>query len=312
MLYGIYYITSVLIDDALLPAYKGSTFRGAFGGALKSVVCAVKSKECGSCMLSSRCVYARVFEPGQWEKVPGRPIVAPHPYGIVPPLDTRSRLSAGERFNFRLLLFDEANDFLPYFVYAFEQMGERGIGKAIEGKRARFRLEEVICDGVRLYDSETRKLGKNGPLREACIPEQPAGSGSGLLVLRLETPLRLKLDNHFRSDLPFHLLVRAMLRRVSGLFACYGNGEPALDYKGLTHRANQVELVSANLRWHDWERYSGRQKETMLFGGLLGSVTYRGEIGEYLPLLELCRTLHIGKQTTFGLGKFDFNYREEP
>lgn len=311
MLYGIYHITSVLTDEALLPAYKGSTFRGAFGGALKSVVCAVKSKECGSCMLSSRCVYARVFEPGEWEKVPGRPIVSPHPYCIVPPLDTRSRYSAGEHFDFSLLLFGEANDFLPYFIYAFEQMGERGIGKSIEGKRARFRLEGVRCDELDLYDPDTRKLGKDWPLREARIGDPPVGSGPGSLELRLETPLRLKLDNHFRSDLPFHLLVRAMLRRISSLFACCGKGEPVLDYKGLVHRANRVETVSTEVRWYDWERYSGRQKEKMLFGGLLGRVTYQGEIGEYLPLLELCRELHIGKQTTFGLGKFDFDYREE-
>jgi hypothetical protein len=33
---------------------------------------------------------------------------------------------------------------------------------------------------------------------------------------------------------------------------------------------------------------------------MTGSIVYRGAIGEYLPLLDLCRKLHLGKQTSFG------------
>jgi len=35
VLYGKYRFSSVLLDDALLPPFKGSTFRGVFGLALK-------------------------------------------------------------------------------------------------------------------------------------------------------------------------------------------------------------------------------------------------------------------------------------
>lgn len=62
MLFGRYQFTCRFTEDALLPPYKGSTFRGAFGGALKKVVCAVREKDCSRCLLAARCVYARVFE----------------------------------------------------------------------------------------------------------------------------------------------------------------------------------------------------------------------------------------------------------
>lgn len=62
MLCGTYTISAPLLDDALLPPYKGSTFRGAFGGCLKKAVCAVRQKECQNCLLASRCVYAQLFE----------------------------------------------------------------------------------------------------------------------------------------------------------------------------------------------------------------------------------------------------------
>ncbi|MGC9030975.1 MAG: CRISPR system precrRNA processing endoribonuclease RAMP protein Cas6 [Desulfomonilaceae bacterium] len=41
----------------------------------------------------------------------------------------------------------------------------------------------------------------------------------------------------------------------------------------------------------------------MLMGGVIGSVTYRGALDEFLPLLKYCEIVHVGKATAFGLGK---------
>ena len=119
----------------------------------------------------------------------------------------------------------------------------------------------------------------------------------------LETPLRLKFDNRLQAELPFHVLVRAMLRRVSGLLACHGSGEPALDYPGLVQGAQGVATVRADLSWFDWKRYSSRQDRQMLMGGMLGSVVYENVPAAYLPLVDFCQAVHLGKQTAFGLGK---------
>ena len=136
----------------------------------------------------------------------------------------------------------------------------------------------------------------------------PATDYQGCSAIRfnLLTPLRLKQNNTLSSELPFHVLVRAMLRRISSLFEHFGNGEPPLDYRGLISRAQGVTIESSSLRWHDWERYSNRQEQAMMMGGLIGSVTYRGSLSEYMPLLDLCKNLHIGKQSSFGLGLFDY------
>jgi len=84
---------------------------------------------------------------------------------------------------------------------------------------------------------------------------------------------------------------------------CYGNGEPALDYRGLVKRAGTVSIVESDLRWFDWQRYSLRQDKAMLMGGMTGSITYEGKIDEYMPLIDFCSKVHLGKQTAFGLGK---------
>ena len=101
----------------------------------------------------------------------------------------------------------------------------------------------------------------------------------------------------------FHVLVRAMLRRISSLLNCYGDGEPPLDYRGLVKRAETIRIIDANLNWFDWKRYSHRQDKSMLMGGMTGSIIYEGKLGEYMPLIEFCEKVHLGKQTSFGLGK---------
>jgi hypothetical protein len=302
---GCYRISATLLDDAILPPYKGSTFRGAFGGCLKRAVCAVKQKECSDCLLSSRCVYARLFEAKQWDTAASvRTAAPPHPYIIQPPNSTRTRYQAGEPFDFNLFLFGEMNASLPYFVYAFELMGEQGIGKKNGNHRARFCLKGVSCGDVSLYSPQTGKLAPTPPPEQLALAEIVPSLEISQVTIRLQTPLRLKSDNHLQATLPFSVLVRSMLRRVSGLFNAWGAGEPPLDYRGMVARAEQVKVIDGRLRWHDWERYSNRQEQAMNFGGILGYATYQGALAEYLPLIKLCQQLSIGKQTTFGLGRF--------
>ncbi len=305
MLFGRYDFTCKLESDAELPHYKGSTFRGVFGRALKQVVCALKHQECEICLLNKKCIYVTVFEtPGSENPKDPRIAATPHPFVIEPPLTIKTHFPSGSSFDFSLLLIGEANNYLPYFIYAFEQMGKIGIGKKVNDRRGRFVLEKVQCGNSVIYSSADQKLNMNGNIirLNLSLPENPPNK-SLRVTLTLETPLRLKFDNRLQADLPFHVLVRAMLRRVSSLMNAYGNGEPALDYPGLVKRAGAVKIADNNLSWYDWQRYSFRQDEKMLMGGMAGAVTYEGDIGEYLPLFNFCEQVHLGKQTTFGLGK---------
>lgn len=307
MLYSKYVFTSVLEGDAVLPPYKGSTFRGVFGHALKKVVCALKKQECVECLLRSRCVYALVFEPSELEPAADRRRMAasPHPYALEPDPESRTHYEKGEEFKFNLLLFGRINESLPYFVYAIDKMGEIGIGKSIEGRRPAFRLLHVVTDeGLIVYDEKSRKIQ---PPQERHLDlehfSQDGDENVHSVTISLETPLRLKYQNHLKAEIPFHVLVRAILRRVSSLFNYHGEGEPPLDYRGLVRRAESVDFDNSNLRWYDWKRYSNRQDQAMFMGGMTGSVTYQGDLREFMPLIRFAEEVHLGKQTTFGLGK---------
>ena len=296
MLFGEYQFLCRLESEANLPHFKGSTFRGVFGRALKRVVCALKKETCESCLLNSRCMYTLVFENAH--------PASPHPFVIEPPLTRETLFQKDSLFAFSLLVFGELNRNLPYFIYAFEQMGQIGIGKRVNGQRGRFTLEEVKSGGRPIYSGPSKKIDLDGSFEDIVLDGNARVPG-GTLRLRVDlvTPLRLKYRNRLKAELPFHVLVRAMLRRLSSLFNTYDKGEPALDYRGLVRKAEGIQIVDSRLTWYDWERYSSRQDKAMLMGGMMGHVTYEGEIGEYVALLDFCSRVHMGKQTTFGLGK---------
>jgi len=44
----------------------------------------------------------------------------------------------------------------------------------------------------------------------------------------------------------------------------------------------------------------------MKLGGVVGQVEYEGEIGKFIPLIEVGKYIHIGKNTTFGFGQYTF------
>ncbi len=294
--------------DLHLPVYKGSTFRGGFGSALRSVVCALKRQECSGCLLRDRCVYVYVFEtpppPGS-ERLRLYKTV-PHPFVIEPPLDERRHVPAGETVEFGLVLVGRAMEVLPYFIYAFMHLGERGLGK----RRGAFRLEEVLSEGPRgpqsIYHRESGSLTapEGVPTGEWIGRRVDELGGSPVLRLSFLTPGRVKHADHLVESPQFHHLIRALLRRFSSLSYFHGGTPLELDYRGLIDAAAAVRRVGSTTRWYDWERYSTRQKERMSLGGFIGDLDFEGDLAPFLPLLAWGELLHVGKGVSFGLGQY--------
>jgi len=304
MEFGNYQFLIRLTDDAFLPSYKGSTFRGLLGHALKSVVCPLKLENCSSCILRSTCTYALCFETGHALPLTknARISAPPHPMVLEPPLTEKMEFKKGDTLECGLLLFGNINRNLPYFIYAFDQMGRIGIGKKIRGQRGGFVLEGVRSGEKEVYSSKTRSITKDAQkaLTLSCPEERHAVKELSII---LETPLRVNIQSRVAPLLPFSLLVRNMIRRTTSLLNCYGNGEPDIDYSAIAERAGRIEVSDHNLKWHDWKRYSNRQEREMFMGGISGKITYTGELSEFLPMIEMAEKVHLGKNTLFGLGK---------
>lgn len=296
-----------------LPEYKGSTFRGAFGHTFKRIVCVNRERNCDACLLKNRCIYSYVFEtppPPDTERMKKYPY-APHPFVITPPLETTRTYQEGESLKFELILIGNAIDYLPYFIYTFDELGKKGIGRG----KGRYQLKEVRAKGedqtktgemgkeALIYSSEDKTLRSGFKILELKDLSRPTFDFYSL-TLDFLTPTRLKFDGGLAPKLEFHILIRNLLRRISLLSYFHCGEELKVDFKGLIERAKEVKIQEDTLRWLDWERYSNRQETRMKMGGLTGSITFVGDFKPFAPFLLLGEQIHVGKGTSFGLGKY--------
>jgi len=299
-----YDFTCTWQSEVYLPDYLGSALRGAFGWALKKSSCALKNQQCSTCLLRRNCAYAWVFETERYADESGCKVNArPHPFVLQPGKNTNGLRRLGEPWSFSLLLIGRGIDFLPHVVYSVQQMGEMGVGAGGRHGRGIFSLEKIMAGDATVYDSHHGGM-LDRPTAPVSLqlgeqPQQPVKE----MRITLQTPLRLKQDNTLQRDLPFHVLIRAALRRISSLEKAYGQGDPTLDYSGLVQMAEEIGTTESTIHWKELLRFSNRQEKKVSLGGMAGFVEYRGDLNEFVPLLEYVGRVNLGKQTVFGLGK---------
>lgn len=283
-----------------LPDYKGSALRGMFGKALRGVVCAAKRPSCSACLVRLQCVYAYLMESPIPEDHPysRKYKTAPHPYIIEPPLIRRQHFGPESRVQFGLTLIGKAGEYLPYCTYALSEAGRLRSGFEVE----RVEALDIVGGFWEIYNSQDRKLLPHDNVISSSFFLKK-GRACRKLTLVFETPVRIKEKDLLSQELPFDLLAKRLYERACLLahFHC-GAGLDVLEAPA--EAFNGVETVKSGLRWTAIKRYSHSQKEEMNLDGWAGEITYAGDLGRHLPLLLLGEHLHIGKNTTFGLGKY--------
>lgn len=292
-------------EELNLPLYKGSTLRGGFGYIFKRTCCVNKRvSSCSECLLKEKCAYAYIFEtsPPKDSKYLKSLKEIPRPFVIEPSLEAKYSYKKDEILEFNLILIGKAIDYLPYFVFTFRELGKIGIGKG----RGKFELYRIYnSQKEKIYDS-TDNILKNKDLRINFKKVINSFSlTSDYLSLNFLTPTRIKLKGDLVVMPEFHIILRSLLHRLSALVYFHCGNELKIDYKSLIFEAERVKIKGSNLRWVDRERYSSRQNTRMRLGGFVGNITYEGDFKEFLPLLLLGEYTHIGKNCTFGLGKYE-------
>ncbi|MDI1471295.1 MAG: CRISPR system precrRNA processing endoribonuclease RAMP protein Cas6 [Thermodesulfovibrio sp.] len=300
--YQKYTFTLEAVELLYLPYYKGSTFRGGFGNVFKKIACPLRFSECKDCILRENCVYVYIFETipnekaqilnmNKYEKIP-------HPFIIEPPENTENLIPVGQTITFNLILIGRAIDYIPYFIYVFEELGKIGIGKG----RGKYKLQKVQVNEQTIYKKGILKKIPSQVL-ELPVKFKPSDK-KDILKIKIYTPVRIKYQRKFCSELDFHILIRNLLRRLTLLSFFHCSENPDIQYKEMIFHAENVRTLSSNLSWYDWERYSTRQETRMKLGGVIGEITYEGDITPFMPYLRAGEIFHIGKGTSFGLGKY--------
>ncbi|MGA1846002.1 CRISPR system precrRNA processing endoribonuclease RAMP protein Cas6 [Deferribacter abyssi] len=286
--------------DIVLPRYKGSTFRGAFGWQFKKITCVLKSREsCDGCLLRSSCFYFNIFE----TYVSDKPLLKsgisiPHPYILVPPLEEKRVYEPGSQFEFELIVIGRFVDALPYFVFTFEELGKKGLGKA----KGKFIIKDILQNGVTIYQDNKLNFKKETFNLDYSTEKTPKS-----IEIKTLTPVRLFKKGKPVFQPTFKDFFMAALRRCELLMYYYGSTklDEILDVKQLIAECGNIEILKPEFNWYHWERYSNRQKRKISLSGIMGSFFITNLHSDLYKILWFGEVFHIGKNTAFGLGKYE-------
>ncbi len=283
-----------------LPAWLGSTLRGAFGHAFRRTACPGEL-----CPDEAGCPYHQVFETRLPENAPALRSFdeIPRPFVIAPLADRGAPQPDAHRLPFELTLVGRAQSLFPYFVVALREVARLGRGRrpvcldeialragAQGDRRTVFSRQDNL---VRAHNGAITLTGFEGL-------EAPHRFG-----VRFLTPARLKHGGNWIRHPEFHVLVRRLLSRLSSLALFHCDRRLDLDFRGLIAQAERVALVEDRTHWRDLPRYSSRQDRHMVLGGIVGDAEYEGPVGALWPFLVFGQWTHVGKNATFGLGRYE-------
>ncbi len=284
-----------------MPAYLGSTLRGAFGHVFRAMACPGRIGE--PCPIAQSCPYHLIFEtaPPPDSQALRTHEEIPRPFVIAPITDGRwmeqgrRLLEPGEELSFHLTLIGRAQEFFPYFVVAFREIDRIGrkswpaipsaaggaarsdsppTGRRTVELRRIDSIDPLTGAATQVYDAAENLVRAGGkPLTLADCAAIPPPS-SDRLTLEFLTQTRLKHEGGFTRIPEFHIVFRRLLGRLSSLARFHCGAPLKVDFKGLIERAAAVRLIDDQTRWVSWTRYSNRQHQRMQWEGIIGGAAY--------------------------------------
>ena len=291
------------VEKLIVGKFYGSTIRGGFGYSFKKIICVFRNKQnCSDCILKNECVYSILFESKLQNKEAGlKTKDIPRPYVIDTYLKRKKIYSQEELFPLNMILIGKSIKYLPYFLLAIQKLGEEGFGY----QRKKFIVEEIVQKYPHqktIYNVRENTL--NEPDEGILNLAQSDDTGDELTI-KFITPTRVKYNGTLVSIIEFHHLIRSLIHRITFISEHWCDYRIEYDWKNLIKEAEDVKIKKWKTKWFELARYSSRQKTKMNMGGIVGEITYKGNIKEFFPLIKLGSYLHTGKNTTFGLGKYD-------
>lgn len=260
-----------------------SAIRGIFGRALKNTFCIQRNINCPECTFEN-CLYyvmfERSFEEGSYS-----------PYMIRQIHSEKSTRSVNLIFSF----IGEICLQLPQLLHTILKMQKYQL--FVQGVKQQVFISRIdTADGYLIYDIDTGKMN---------LPQindlQFCSCREEVVKIEFITPLRLKYRNRLLREFQWRPFFRSLYERLSFLNTHFGDGRLNLpNYYCNT----EVSVTNVNMKWQEFYRKSHRQKQVMSLGGMIGELTLSRLDTDSAGILRLGEFLQVGKQTTFGLGKY--------
>jgi CRISPR-associated endoribonuclease Cas6 len=320
------YCLEVIAEAAtplVLDPYCGSALRGAFFRGLWGRFCTNReASTCEACPLVTACPVASLVAPLRDEAPRGQNI--PRPYILMPPYKQEGRYEQGEIFPFGVALIGTFVKMYPYVMRALQEMEHVGLGHPLvelHGKRGKISIREVHA--LHSITGEKQMLWQQGekrpePLRLCVTPADIAQRAEQFPIdhvnIHFTSPTRLIANEHMMHTPDFSTLVLRLAQRVEQIQNEYalpntGVSENAMLggkewYSTLKEAAAHIKLENDTTQWADIQSHSTRQKRQLPTGGIVGRVSFVGDMKPFRELLAWGEILRIGKNIVKGGGAY--------
>ncbi len=321
-----------------LPAFLGSTLRGAFGTALKEVVCCVPHRDCERCWFYEACAYPYIFETPNIPDLGGFPNhtqlrgqkEVEHPFILrapqLVPKQTRTtnnrrlpnlndafsdiELEEGDEIFFEILMIGTAVHYWQQVLVAVRILADTGLGE----NRVSFELSKAEAPDLSgnmqvVYDKDNQRISAYGicPLSLRALIDNRLEhlNISDRLRLCFISPTRIRNDNDITPVPDFQMLIKKMRQRIEHLAALHCEPPVVLDLRENMKGADEVQIIESNTQAYEWEQYSNNQGKKVMRRVFVGEIEYAGkDIRRFLPFLIAGEILHIGNVTNYGAGRY--------
>lgn len=281
--------------DAHLPMNKTSAIRGGIGEMLLCANC-VRDRNCEACDFAQECMVRRTLY-SQFEKKPAFVTTGESVGYVLECENLEEFFEAGSTLEFQLFLFGKTIVYFSQFLQAISQLGVVGLGKG----HARFSLVSIrnargkeILDGHSIYMKHYRIQTVGDYVRYRL-----AKTSFWENVICFRSPVTLKYQGEFQKTLTLEAVIPSVFRRLY-ILGCF----EGLDCLELRWEEDYPKVLATDSRPVQVPRYSGTHNQRMVLHGVKGTMQL-SEISEELRAVLLAgEVMHIGKNTSFGFGKY--------
>jgi len=292
------HFTVAFTEDTVLQKYKASALRGGMGEMLLRQNC-IRDRKCEKCDFAGECLVQRIM----YSKMEIQPdfMGGGDSVGYVLECENyREEFDAGDQLDFQVIIFGKTIVYFAQILDAFFRLGVYGVGK----NKSRYEIvsvtnsrKEPILSGNDVI-MENYRIEAVGRYVAHRLKKFSADEDS--VILKFQSPLALKHQGEFVREFEYEAIIAAVKRRLY-MLACFEGIET--DVRGwiLSEGVNSDSLEQHLVRI---PRYSNRKNEKMNLEGIEGRCIISGIDAQILRVLLAGELLHIGKNTSFGFGRY--------
>lgn len=298
-------VTLLFPESVSVPRYKVSALRGGMGQVLLGQHC-VRDENCEACDFAAECLIQRTLY-SQYEIQPPFARKGNSIGYVIECGDSREQIPAGGTMTFHLLLFGKTIVHAYEFLQAFYWLGKKGLGKDaaryeilnVSGGRGKSLIRNgAFC----IQNLEIDRVSNYVLKREQQLLRKEGKS----FIIRFLTPVTLKYRGAFIREFTKEAVLESVMRRIYS-FNCFEGRK--MESAGLEEET--FTITKQDCRPRKEKRYSTRTGQPMYLRGSGGEI-HCEEISEIALLALLAgEKTHIGKNTSFGFGKYVIEEQRE-